>query len=373
MRFFLDTEFNARGRSATLVSIAIVAEDGREYYAVSSDFDPDGPDVDPWLIDNVLPHLDLSTGIPEARIAEEIVAFVGQHPEWWAWYGYTDWGLLRDLYSDRPPPTWPSFYHDLRQLADDVGNPELPPQAGTPHNALEDARHNVVRYEFLSRRRPAAPFYDRDWGHRLATGLLADVWARLDFTSRFAGLGTVAVLEEGARPIMRSPGRLAWATGKDVEVGIFTPEGADDYFEVPLEPIGVEITLGIDDMIAWAEGALRAEVLTMCVSAFDEQVWDRVADLFNLARSSPTYVAAERDITAAVGPGELIDIEMPSGIVGVLRPDSLVVTASGGIVGSSKLVSPEQWALMARLDISIAMALDGARRLHAEGPGGELG
>lgn len=53
MKYFIDTEFNERGlltrksffnkyrqiNTIELISIGIVAEDGREYYAISKDFD----------------------------------------------------------------------------------------------------------------------------------------------------------------------------------------------------------------------------------------------------------------------------------------------------------------------------------------------
>ena len=40
MRFFYDTEFIEDGETIELISIGIVGDDGREYYAVSTDFDP---------------------------------------------------------------------------------------------------------------------------------------------------------------------------------------------------------------------------------------------------------------------------------------------------------------------------------------------
>lgn len=59
MRYFYDTEFIEDGATITLVSIGIVAEDGREYYAVSTDFD--GARANHWVRENVLaklPNLD---------------------------------------------------------------------------------------------------------------------------------------------------------------------------------------------------------------------------------------------------------------------------------------------------------------------------
>ena len=41
MRYFYDTEFIEDGRTIELISIGVVAEDGREYYAVSTEFDPE--------------------------------------------------------------------------------------------------------------------------------------------------------------------------------------------------------------------------------------------------------------------------------------------------------------------------------------------
>ena len=41
MRYFYDCEFIEDGRTIELVSIGVVAEDGREFYAVSTEFDPE--------------------------------------------------------------------------------------------------------------------------------------------------------------------------------------------------------------------------------------------------------------------------------------------------------------------------------------------
>jgi hypothetical protein len=43
VRFFYDCEFIEDGTTIDLVSIGVVGEDGREFYAVSTEFDPDGP------------------------------------------------------------------------------------------------------------------------------------------------------------------------------------------------------------------------------------------------------------------------------------------------------------------------------------------
>ena len=55
MRFFYDTEFIEDGLTIDLVSIGVVDEKGREFYAVSTDFDPGK--AGPWVRENVLPKL----------------------------------------------------------------------------------------------------------------------------------------------------------------------------------------------------------------------------------------------------------------------------------------------------------------------------
>ena len=56
MKYWLDTEFDDSGDNLDMISIGTIAEDGREFYAVSTDFDPDS--VKPWVKENVLPLLE---------------------------------------------------------------------------------------------------------------------------------------------------------------------------------------------------------------------------------------------------------------------------------------------------------------------------
>ena len=40
VKYFIDTEFIDRERFIDLISLGVVAEDGREFYAISTEFDP---------------------------------------------------------------------------------------------------------------------------------------------------------------------------------------------------------------------------------------------------------------------------------------------------------------------------------------------
>jgi len=155
MRFFYDTEFLERGPAypLQLISIGVVAEDGREYFAANADFDP--ATATPWLREHVLPQLPPRGEVCWKRpgaIARELVDFVGSEPpEWWADYGAYDHVVLCQLFGDMDglPPGWPMFSHDIQQWRCTLGSPKLPSQPGGGHDALADARWILNRWLFL--------------------------------------------------------------------------------------------------------------------------------------------------------------------------------------------------------------------------------
>jgi hypothetical protein len=182
---YYDTEFIEDGRTIDLISIGMVAEDGREYYAVNSDAPWDRIKKNDWLVRNVLPSLPVTgrtsldaylknhpnhypqPGIdfvgpdltdtqvkPRQVIANEVRDFIlaTPAPQLWAWYAAYDhvvlcqlWGRMIGL-----PKGVPMYTCDLKQEADRLGNPALPSLPGvTEHNALSDAREVAFRREWL--------------------------------------------------------------------------------------------------------------------------------------------------------------------------------------------------------------------------------
>jgi hypothetical protein len=53
MKYFYDTEFIDDGHTINLISIGIVAEDGHEYYATSSEFPEHKLLSNRWLVEKV--------------------------------------------------------------------------------------------------------------------------------------------------------------------------------------------------------------------------------------------------------------------------------------------------------------------------------
>jgi 3'-5' exoribonuclease-like protein len=160
-RYFYDCEFIEDGRLIDLVSIGVVSEDGREFYAVSTEFNEKA--AGPWVRRNVLDRLP-SPGDPawrsRGRIREDLYAFLthemasGDEMELWAWYAAYDHVALAQLWGAMPalPRVIPRFTKDLRQLWDDRGRPPLPAATAARHDALVDARHNLARWWVLNPR-----------------------------------------------------------------------------------------------------------------------------------------------------------------------------------------------------------------------------
>lgn len=177
MNYFIDTEFIEDGVILDLVSIAIVAEDGRDMYALNA-----GARLmraSNWVIENVLVHLPgvskteeggiqvdnkypnpMHGWIPMHGIMLKILDFIGddKDPKFWADWGAYDWvafarcfGRLIDL-----PKGFPMHVNDFQMLLDIVGKPELPKEllydAGDAHDALSDARILKKRVEYIASR-----------------------------------------------------------------------------------------------------------------------------------------------------------------------------------------------------------------------------
>jgi 3' exoribonuclease, RNase T-like len=159
VRYFYDCEFIEDGRTIELVSIGVVAEDGREFYAVSTEFDPSR--AIEWVRRNVLDKLpgpaDRAWRSRE-RIRGDLLAFLTELDEpieLWAWMAGYDHVTLAQLWGDMRalPRAIPRFTHELRQVWEDAGSPPLPPAPADQHDALADARHNLARWNVLAARR----------------------------------------------------------------------------------------------------------------------------------------------------------------------------------------------------------------------------
>lgn len=212
MKYFIDTEFiegfhkplfGKRRHFIDLISIGIVCEDGREYYAISNQYWY--YKADNWVKKNVIIPLYLQTvhgdnrnrydaqnfhyayGISNRTIAKEILEFMGcwrdQHfwrtgedvPEIYGYYSDYDWVLFCSLFGRMIdlPEGFPMYCRDLKQMLDEhvmrddlfgAASDDLPfsekiklvkswegfPPQENEHNALADAKWNFELYKFLT-------------------------------------------------------------------------------------------------------------------------------------------------------------------------------------------------------------------------------
>ena len=214
LKYFFDTEFIEGKQAKTclnvkvgetkptidLISIGIVCEDGREYYAVSKDFNlkeawnrfdlkPDIENGDTkkvyWIRENVLHPIfeefykDFNVsgndftfvnmqkvinviGKPNKQIADEVKDFVlrkDSSPIFYGYYSSYDWVVLCQLYGIMMhlPKGFPYYCRDLKQIADDIwettGKDTRFDAPKNEHNALEDAKWNFEFYKFLMERK----------------------------------------------------------------------------------------------------------------------------------------------------------------------------------------------------------------------------
>lgn len=181
-RLWYDTEFVERGHRhpIDLVSIGIVRDDDREFYAVSAEFDQHALLSNPWLAANVWPSLPTTEprqfrdGLPphgkldlehpdvrsRAQIARSVRSFIlGDDPdqlpyvELWADWGAYDHVVLCQLFGSMVdlPEGMPMFTHDLQQeiARRGLSDADMPAQESGLHNALADARHLKVKFDHL--------------------------------------------------------------------------------------------------------------------------------------------------------------------------------------------------------------------------------
>lgn len=151
MKIWFDTEFYENGETIKLISIGAIREDGLTYYAETSDAESYAT-ATPWLMQNVFPHL-CGPRINKRQIGKDLIAFVGEKPEFWAYYADYDWVALCQIHGTMMdlPKGWPMYCRDVKQLCDEIGDPELPKQDAAEHHALSDAIWTKRAWEFLMR------------------------------------------------------------------------------------------------------------------------------------------------------------------------------------------------------------------------------
>ncbi len=135
MKYALDTEFIDTPSCSSLISLAVVREDGEQRYY---EFDFPRMEAPPFVLAHVIPHLEgPSRMVKFGQAAAELEAFFAKDPkpEVWAYCGAYDWYFFCRLWGGfmKMPPGFRPYCMEWA--------PRMAPQDlfGPAHNALNDA------------------------------------------------------------------------------------------------------------------------------------------------------------------------------------------------------------------------------------------
>lgn len=179
-KIFLDTEFTGLHQNTTLISIALVAESGEEFYAEFTDYDTE--QISDWLDENVIKHLFINSSQltleknikikgNKIEIRQALSEWFKQFPQeknsiqiWADCYAW-DWILFCALFGGAfsIPPNIHYMTMDLatflfsKNIEVDIDRKELLPTNYKDkdnlqqHNALYDARIEMAVFKKLSK------------------------------------------------------------------------------------------------------------------------------------------------------------------------------------------------------------------------------
>lgn len=148
MKVFFDTEFTGLHKDTTLISIGLIADDGKTFYAELNDYDKS--QVDEWIQKNVIDNLLFNN---KDAVADTLKIWLSQFEavEMWSDCLSYDWVLFNDLFGhafDIPKNVYYIPFDictllALRNIDPDISREEfagLEVGKDRKHNALWDAQ-----------------------------------------------------------------------------------------------------------------------------------------------------------------------------------------------------------------------------------------
>lgn len=161
MRVFFDTEFTGLHQNTTLISIGLVDENGRTFYAELTDFDI--TQCDDWITNNVLNNLIAENQVDKHNLKGQLTAWLSAYDfvEMWSDCLAYDWVLFNSIWGgafDIPKHIYYIPFDictmmKLKGVDPDINREDYAfgakPEVAQKHNALWDAQVIRACYENL--------------------------------------------------------------------------------------------------------------------------------------------------------------------------------------------------------------------------------
>ena len=98
MKIFFDTEFTGLHQNTTLISIGIVDENERTFYAELSDYDK--TQCDSWINDNVVNNLTGKNVVSKIKLKERLIEWLSKYDDVEVWSDCLsyDWVLFNQIF-----------------------------------------------------------------------------------------------------------------------------------------------------------------------------------------------------------------------------------------------------------------------------------
>ena len=158
MKVFFDTEFTGLHKYTTLMSIGLIDEDGRTFYAELSDYDP--TQLDNWLNDNVVANFTGENTRTKQTLKLDLQEWFSAYEsvEIWSDCLAYDWVLFNDIFGgafDIPKNIYYIPFDictlmKIKGVDPDINREEYAGMTGSKHNALHDALVIKKCYEQLT-------------------------------------------------------------------------------------------------------------------------------------------------------------------------------------------------------------------------------
>lgn len=158
MKIFFDTEFTGLHKNTTLMSIGLIDESGREFYAEMNDYDKS--QVDNWIRRNVLGNFRNVGSMNKENLRVELLDWFEPYDkvEMWSDCLAYDWVLFNDIFGGAFEIPKNVYYipfdictmMKLKGVDPDVNREAYAGVDGTKHNALHDAKIIKACYEKLA-------------------------------------------------------------------------------------------------------------------------------------------------------------------------------------------------------------------------------